>query len=149
MTPPGLRPPPVSRIPPEIRALASDPPWMLLMKACGYDENGNPPPTTVADASGNDRGAPGVGSDAGTKPYLYETWWGFCPVVGSANQLFWGRTPFQKVCGGVFLALDLTMVAPVARGMLYGLRAAGTAGLKLAARGAGASCSAKRSRNSR
>src|SRR5205823_6348177 len=109
MKPPaGLRPPPVSRIPPEIRALATDPPWMLLMKACGYDENGNPPPSTFADASGGaPRASPGVRSDAGGKPLLYETWWGFCPVVGSANQLFWGRTPFQKVCGGIFLALDL------------------------------------------
>ena len=60
------------------------------MKACGYDETATPA-ATVADASGNAaRGAPGVGSDAGTKPYLYETWWGFSPVVGSANQLSGG-----------------------------------------------------------
>jgi hypothetical protein len=127
-------------VPPEIAALKTDPPWMLLMKACGYDANGNEllPPPTYADASGGaPRAAPGVASDAGTKPYLYETWWGFCPVVGSANQLFWGRTPFQKVCGGFFLVLDCTMVAPVARGMFFGLRAASTAALRLAARGAG------------
>jgi hypothetical protein len=135
---PGHPQPPVTPHPTPPVNVAGDPPWLLLMKACGYDENGNPAVPTYADASGVMPGAPPVVvSDAGNKPLLYETWWGFCPVVGSFNQMVWGRTKFDHVCGGVFFVLDCTMVAPVFKGVLYGLRAGATAGLKLAARGAG------------
>ncbi len=118
--------------------LAGLAPWQLLMLACGFDLNGNPPPAVVAAAPGPVRAAPGaVASDASDRPLLYETWWGYLPVVGSFNKMVWGRTGFEKVCGGAFFVLDCATVGPMVKGVWYGLSAAGTAGLKLAARGAG------------
>ena len=99
----------------------------------------NPPPAVMADAGGIVRAAPGMArSDAGQSNYLYETWWGFCPFVGSANQMVMGRTNFQKCVGGMFFIADCTLVGgPMIRGMLWGLRATASAGLRLAAKGAG------------
>ena len=137
--PPGTVPPGTARPPLAARPPPTTDPLLLLIRAAGFDDEGNPPPAVMADAGGIARAAPGMAqSDAGQGNHLYETWWGFCPFVGSANQMVMGRTGFQKCVGGMFFVADCTLVGgPMIRGVLWGLRATASAGLRLAAKGAG------------
>jgi hypothetical protein len=62
---------------------------------------------------------------------LYETKWGYAPLIGSFNQMMFGRTPLKSLCGTVWFAIDCSMALPVLRGMYFGFTTAAAAGLQL------------------
>jgi hypothetical protein len=62
--------------------------------------------------------------------HLYETGWGYVPLVGSVDQVLNGRSVAQRAIGTVFLVLDVSLVGGVVvKGVAFSLR--GFAGLAL------------------
>lgn len=70
--------------------------------------------------------------------HLYETGWGFVPLVGSLDQVLNGRSVAQRAIGTVFLMLDVSLVGGVVvRGIAFSLNGLGRVALREVMAGGG------------
>jgi Domain of unknown function (DUF4157)/LysM domain len=70
--------------------------------------------------------------------HLYETGWGYIPLVGSVDQVMNGRSVAQRAVGTVFLVLDVSLVGGVVvKGLAFSLRGFGAIALREVAAGGG------------
>jgi hypothetical protein len=71
------------------------------------------------------------------RPSLYETGWGFVPVVGPLDQMINGKSWWSQIAGGVFFVMDVSVVGGLAvrgiRGVLFRLTGKSQAALRAAA----------------
>lgn len=54
--------------------------------------------------------------------FSHDTNWVFVPGVGSYSQLRNGRSYFERMAGAAFFIVDMTMVGPAVKGVLFGLK---------------------------
>jgi len=84
-------------------------------------------------------------ADGTTNPqpvtHLYETGWGYVPLIGSVDQMINGNNWWHQIAGTVFFVLDLTLVGAVARvsarGVMFKLSDAAATGIQGAVKGGG------------